>query len=583
LLDCIHLAASSPRSLKLILPTVDGFVGRGHLFERRLLDCPLAERIQGFLDLDQKTGPPKLSEPLSECFHLIVSSAAAGVLLQSTSGPDAFTLVEAEFSARLSLKWIFPDPVPHRNVALVEGFPFFQGGEGLHQAVKDLNVSVIVLGAGAPHGPKHWLQYPENAPGFCEAFISIDMTTDEGLPERMVAAVRGYKGFDRIDAIFTGHDRYLVPTAKAAVILGLPASPISAHEIPTDKYAMRQFEVETQGSDFQFLRFAGLEDIKRQLFAAEDPITITYPAIVKPTGGYLSEGVARVANDAELLASVGRIDTSRHGQEVIVETYIDGPEFDANMIMCNGEILFCELVDDFPSAGDLPGAGAEGTFFETSEFTPSALPAAEREIVQKSLHKTLLALGFTWGLFHIEGRVKDSSMEFRADESGIVDLRPRLTPRTNPPSCFLVEINARIPGLGCAMSTLHSYGVDFYATHLLSSLRDAERMRLVATPFAFPTRPDGSQYWCEVVFIQPDRGGVFNSDDPCAELIQRHPELAANVCRQLCCYTKGESIPDPATGVCLLLAYFLAYSRETRQHAREVSEKIRAEFRYEII
>ncbi|KAJ6597789.1 ATP-grasp domain-containing protein [Mycena vulgaris] len=586
LLDCIRLAASTPRSLKFILPLVEGFVGRGNLFERRLLECPFVERVEGFLTLDQRVAPPKLSPPVSGCFHRMVSSAAAGILLQSsTSSPDAtiFPLVEAELSSRLSLDWILRAPVPHRNVVLIEGYSYLQTGAGFIQAVKDLNVSVIVLGTGAPHGPKHWLQNPNNAPGFCDAFIPIDMTVDDGLPERIVAAVRGFTGFDRVDGILTGHDRYLVSTGKAAVILGLPASPVHAHEIATDKYAMRRFEVDSQGSDFQFLHFSGPEDMKRQLTAMEDPAVVQYPAIVKPVSGYLSEGVARVSNDAELVASVARIDTKRHGQAVIVETYVDGPEFDANIVLCEGEIMFFELVDDFPSAGDNAGAGAEGTFFETSEFTPSNLPATERDIVRKSLHKTLLGLGFTWGLFHIEGRVKDSTMEFRADESGIVDLRPRLVPRDSRPSCFLVEINARIPGLGCAMSTIHSYGVDFYAAHLLSCLRDSQRLKLVTAPFHFPGRPDGSQYWCEVVFIQPDRGGRFNTADPCGELLQRYPSLAANVSRYLCCYAKGEVIPDPATGVCLLLAYFLAYSRQSRQHVREVSELIRAEFRYDII
>ncbi|KAJ7120243.1 ATP-grasp domain-containing protein [Mycena epipterygia] len=585
-LDCIRLTIASPRSIKLIFPTVEGYVGRGNFFERRLLQCDFVERVEGFLALEQRAGPSKLTAPVSDCFHIIVSSAAAGILIPSSGHgfeTAKLALVETELVSRLSLDWIFPAPAPHRNLVLIEGYSYLQTGVGFIQAVKDLNVSVIVLGTGEPHGHKHWLQNPDNAPGFCDAFIPIDMTVDDGLPERIVTAVRGYTGFDRVDGILTGHDRYLVSTAKAAVILGLPASPVRAHEIATDKYATRQFEVKTQGSDFQFFRFDGLEDMKGRITAVEDPLVVRYPAIVKPTGGYLSEGVARVSNDAELLASVARIDTKRHGNAVIVETYVDGPEFDANIVLCEGEILFFELVDDFPSAGDKAGAGADGTFFETSEFTPSNLPHAERELMKKSLHKTLLGLGFTWGLFHVEGRVKDSTMEFRPDASGIVDLRPRLVPRANKPSCFLVEINARIPGLGCAMSTIHSYGVDFYAAHLLSCLRDSQRLKLVTRPFAFPGRPDGSQYWCEVVFIQPDRGGRFNTEDPCGELLQRHPQLGVNVARHLCCYAKGDVIPDPATGVCLLLAYFLAYSRESRQHVRELSEMIRAEFRYDIV
>ncbi|KAJ7165416.1 ATP-grasp domain-containing protein [Mycena filopes] len=541
LLDCARMALEAPRSIKIILATSEGFVGRGGLFERRLVDCDFVERAEGVLSFDEKTTPPNLSFPLR--FETILSSATL------------FDRNRAKFATLFAL-----------DIVLIEGYSYLQTGVGFIQAVKDLNVSVIVLGTGEPQGPKHWLQNSDNAPGFCDAFIPIDMTIDDGLPGRIVAAVRGYTGVAEIHGILTGHDRYLVPTAKAAVILGLAASPVRAHEIATDKYAMRQFEVESQRTDFQFLHFANLEEIQERVVHAEHPVAIRYPAIVKPVSGYLSEGVARVSNDAELVASVGRVDTKRHGHAVIVETYIDGPEFDANIILCEGEILFFELVDDFPSAGDKTGAGMEGTFFETSEFTPSALPAAERATVRCSLHETLLALGFTWGLFHVEGRVKDSAMEFRADASGIVDLRPRLDPRppTQTPACFLVEINARIPGLGCAMSTLHTYGVDFYAAHLLACLRDARRLRLVSTPFAF--NPDGAQYHCEVVFIQPQRGGRVASADPCGELLRRRPDLGAHVSRCACCYALGEVVPDPATG-----------------EVREVAERIRAEFRCDIV
>ncbi|KAK6996798.1 ATP-grasp superfamily protein [Favolaschia claudopus] len=579
---CIRNSETSRCAVKFVFSTVDGFIGRLHFFERRLLQCIHVDRVEGFVSLDQKI---QSGNTTASSFEDIVSSAVAGILLQSSPDtPDAvmFDAVETELSARLALTWVLPARVPHRNVVLIEGYSHLQTGPGFIQAVKDFDVSVIVLGTGLPHGPRHWLQYPENAPGFCDAFIPIDLTIDDELPARIFAAVRAYKGFDKVDGILTAHDRYLVSTAKAAVLLGLPASPVQAHEISTDKYAMRLFEVNS-GNDIQCILFPGLEAMTEKVLSPQNPTVINYPAIVKPVSGYLSEGVARVSNDAELIASVRRIDTKRHGRAIIVETYIDGPEFDANMILCEGDILFFELVDDFPSAGDKPGAGAEGTFFETSEFTPSNLPNSEREIVKQSLHKTLLKLGFMWGLFHIEGRVKDSSMEFRADDKGVVDLRTRVEPRQNPPSCFLVEINARIPGLGCAMSTIHSYGVDFYAAHLLTCLRDAARLRLVSTPFNFPQRADGSQYWCEVVFIQPDRGGRFATEDPCGELLRRHPGLKGNVCRHLCCYAKGDIIPDPATGVCLLLAYFLAYSKKSRQEVREVSEMIRAEFRYEIV
>ncbi|KAJ7201519.1 ATP-grasp domain-containing protein [Mycena rebaudengoi] len=555
----IRLAANAPRSLKLIVPMVDGFLARGHFFEQRLVDCHMVEETVGFLSLSEEAKAPRFFTPISDNFLFVVSSAIAGILTPLSTSDSGLEILETELISRLSGDWLLKEAIKRRNVVLVEGYSYLQTGAGFIQAVQDFNIALIVIGAGEPNGPKHWLQNPANARGFCDAFIPIDMTVDDSLPNRIADAVRGYTGFDVVHGILTAHDSYLVSTAKAAGILGLAASPVPAHEISTNKYSLRRLEVESQTSDYQYLRFAGLEDIQQQLGSSANPLVIEYPAIIKPISGFLSEGVAKIRSDAELLESMRRIDTSRHGHSVVVETYVDGPEFDANIVLCEGNILFFELTDDFPSAGDLPGAGATATFFETSEFTPSNLPSAERDIVRTSLHKTLLTLGFTWGLFHVEGRVKDSTMVYRADESGIMDLRERLVPRKNMPSCFLVEINARIP---------RSW---------------VERLKIVATPFQFPHRPDGSQYWCELVFIQPDRGGRYNTDDACGDLLRRHSKLVPNVSKHFCTYEKGDIIPDPASGVCLLLAYFLVYSRRSRQEVRELAEFIRAEFRYDII
>ncbi|KAJ7253169.1 ATP-grasp domain-containing protein [Mycena rebaudengoi] len=543
---CIRLAVSQPKTIKLVVPTTEGFLGRNNFFERRLLDCPFVEEVVGLLNPSEKAGPTKLVAPLPDSLLSIVASAAAGILLQPTSSTfdvEKLAVIEDDLNARLSFDWLLPSAPARKNVVLVEGYPHLQMGIGFIQAVKDLNVALVVIG---PKGPKHWLEDPVNAEGFCQALIPVDLTFDGGLPSE-----------DRRS-----------PTAQAAEMLGLPAAPVRAHEISTDKYAMRQFQADNKASDFQLFQFAGVPDIARRLTTEADPVVLRYPAIVKPISGFASEGVAKVNSDTELLESVGKINTARHGDVVIVETYIDGPEFDANFVLCDGEILFFELTDDFPSPGDIDGAGADAPFFETSEFTPSALPAAERDIVRNSLHKTLLALGFTWGLYHIEGRLKDSAMEYRSDDSGLVDLRPRLQSRQfGQPSCFLLEINVRVPGVGCSFSTIHSYGVDFYAVPLLACIRDTERLRLIATPFHYPGRSDGSQYWCQVVFIQADRGGRYESEDACGELVRRCPELAGNIARGFSLYAKGAVVPDPATGLCVVLAYFLVYSRQSRKHA----------------
>ncbi|KAF8202077.1 hypothetical protein K438DRAFT_1758328 [Mycena galopus ATCC 62051] len=144
--------------------------------------------------------------------------------------------------------------------------------------------------------------------------------------------------------------------------------------------------------------------------------------------------------------------------------------------------------------------------------------------------------------------------EYRIDATGLIDLHDRLMPGQGCPSCFLIEINARVPGPGWAFSTLHTYGVDFYAVLVLACVRDTARLGILATPFHFPGREDGSQYWCEAFIVQVERGGRYISEDACGDLVRRRPVLGEHIARGVALYAPGAIVPDPATGLCVVLA-----------------------------
>lgn len=97
---------------------------------------------------------------------------------------------------------------------------------------------------------------------------------------------------------------------------------------------------------------------------------------------------------------------------VSVEAYCDGPEIDANFVLQDGEVLFVECADDFAKAGDREEAGASTVFKASAVLYPSGLPAAELEMVQRYLHQTLLKFGFRSGAFHVEARVRGSSIQY---------------------------------------------------------------------------------------------------------------------------------------------------------------------------
>lgn len=71
-----------------------------------------------------------------------------------------------------------------------------------------------------------------------EAFISIDLTPDEGLWQRIADVIESYP--HHIDSVFTIDDRYLTSVAKAAEKLGLFTPGPEPFSISTDKYPTHQ-------------------------------------------------------------------------------------------------------------------------------------------------------------------------------------------------------------------------------------------------------------------------------------------------------------------------------------------------------
>ena len=109
-----------------------------------------------------------------------------------------------------------------------------------------------------------------------------------------------------------------------------------------------------------------------------------------------------MSNYGELETVVDRLfkhqyDHIAKNEAVNVEEYCDGPEIDVNIVMLDSEILYAEIADDFPKAGDDQDASS-GVFKETAMLYPSALPSAEQEMALASLHQTLLNIGLRSGI-----------------------------------------------------------------------------------------------------------------------------------------------------------------------------------------
>ncbi|KAH8427542.1 uncharacterized protein LDX57_005255 [Aspergillus melleus] len=188
-------------------------------------------------------------------------------------------------------------------------------------------------------------------------------------------------------------------------------------------------------------------------------------------------------------------------------------------------------------------------------------------------------MGLRTGVFHLEARVQNSSMEF-TEKDGIIDLHPTKTANNHPPRCFLIEVNPRPPGMPVVLTSAGAYGVNMYDLHLLASLGDYQRFRGLAKSFDQDTTiPYHARAWSQLVWLRADKGGLCASDDACGEFLQRLlPEDRGLITESVCFFRKGQRIPEPKQGVVLFGAFFIVTSRTNRDDVLRVSRILQREF-----
>jgi hypothetical protein len=556
--------------VRLVVPQSSGYIVRSDVLPLRLLDCPQVATVVSFAKVHQFFDGESTNVDVDDfgSFLEVFAASAGGMLLKipkSGSGENPRGLLDEELRNRLSFPWLTTEKPKRQTLAIVDGGISGpdNGGSGgsVYIAAEALGIDMVVVDS-----PNHWVNGPKYV-HWRKALVPLELPLepDATFASQIVKAVSSYEG--HIDGIITFRDHYKLPVAQAAEQLSLPTYLPSAYEIATDKFKTSIHE------GHKAFNASGVEEAARILREHN----MQFPLIIKPTNGFLSEGVFKVENLEELEAGVLGINTERHGKEFVIEKYCEGPEVDANFVLCDGELLFFEVSDDFPKTGDSNGHGDVKSFIELANVLPSALPDNEQAVLRDSLHHSLLRMGFKDGFYHLEARVENSSMEY-ATANNVLDLVERSVPAKEAPSAWLIEVNPRPPGIQASDAVKHTYGLDYFGLALLFALEDKQRVKQLSHAFA-----QGPQYWCEMVFIPVEKGGVYESGDLCAELFARRPDLAACVSGSFCFLRKGDAVKDPSTGINSWVAYFNVFSRESRAHVLELGEMVRREVQFVIV
>ena len=207
---------------------------------------------------------------------------------------------------------------------------------------------------------------------------------------------------------------------------------------------------------------------------------------------------------------------------------------------------------------------------------PSALPQHELDTVKSSFQQILIRLGFRTGVYHLEARIQNSDMYYVA-RNDLMDLCRRPRSSTAEASPFLIEVNARPPGCPHTLATALAYGVDYGAVAMLYAIDDKQRARAASQQFI-----GGAQAWYEIIIVPATRGGIFESDDLCLELVERHSELEDHMVYSHCFFHWGDRVIDPSSGTLKYVAAMIIRSRKNRLEARELAERARREVRWKV-
>lgn len=256
----------------------------------------------------------------------------------------------------------------------------------------------------------------------------------------------------RPDGVLTFVENYVREAARVAAALGLPGNPPGAVDAARSKVRTRELSARLGLPTPKAQRVRSLDE----LFAAA--ADVGFPAVVKPEFGASAAGCVRV-DSFESLPRVYKLVRAvvspeqkaifRAGNDLLLEEYLDGVEFDVDLILQHGNCVFSSVSQNWPTA--------EPSFQETGlHLPPDHNKKAVGGLVDLSV-RTVQAFGFRRGVLHVEGKCTSRG--------------PRL-----------IEVNARMGGTRIHQMVEAVWGVDLIEAQLRSCLDLPQTVKPIRKP-----------------------------------------------------------------------------------------------------
>jgi biotin carboxylase len=209
--------------------------------------------------------------------------------------------------------------------------------------------TILILGAGIMQEPgiriakrKGWRVVlvdgnpAASARGLADAFECVDLKDRDGL----LALARRLRESSGLDGIFTAGTDFSSSVAWVAERLNLPGISFATAMLATDKCLMREAFAAAGVPSPRSVCWAGTGDP-----AAALPRGMSFPLVVKPVDNMGARGVRRVEEAAGLGEACREALPLSRSSRVIIEEYMEGPEFSLDAVVHEGRAVVCGVAD----------------------------------------------------------------------------------------------------------------------------------------------------------------------------------------------------------------------------------------------
>ena len=238
-----------------------------------------------------------------------------------------------------------------------------------------------------------------NAEGFNYSDIPLNIDTlDKDL------TLKKAKEYE-IDGILTTSDHPVRTVAYVCEKLNLPGVNLYSAEIATNKFLLRECLKRNNIESPKYYIINSKTDINNLLH------TLFFPLVVKPSDSSASRGVQKVSNNEELLKAYEEALSYSKCGSVVIEEFLDGPEFSVESLTQNGKTHIIAITEKTTTG--LP------YFVEERHVIPANITEVEENEIKHMVNKVIYAIGIDNSACHTE--IKLTSKGVR-----IIEVGPRL-------------------------------------------------------------------------------------------------------------------------------------------------------------